>query len=614
MRHVIATAGHVDHGKSALVRALTGMEPDRWQEERRRGLTIDLGFAWTPLPSGREVSFVDVPGHERFLANMLAGLGPAPVVCFLVAVDQGWQAQSSEHRDAIAALGIDVGLLVLTRADLAPDRESTVLAEARAELAATGLAQAPAVTTSAADGTGLAELRAALDVVLAETGPPETGAPVRMWVDRSFAAPGAGTVVTGTLGAGTLHRDDRLEVHGVNYSGPATIRGLQSHRDSRDLIEPVSRAAVNLRSLDIDEIRRGDALLTPGAWQQTSAVDVRGVTGLPLRDVPAAVDVHVGTAAVRAHCRPFDTRHARLTFHRGLPLVVGDRLVLRGTGSRLVLGGVQVLDVDPPRITRRGDGARRSRTLEGMSAVGDLRPEILRREAAQGSRLERMGITVPEVLPGSVRRFEDWLVDQGALDRWCGLLHSAVKDDAAADPLSPGLSEGAAVDLLDLPDPALLTAVLESSGLRRSGGRLLGDEAGSGLGAAEEGVAEVERRLAMRPFHAPESAALQDLGLGARELAAAERHGRLLRLSGGVVLLPRSPALAMRVLAELDEPFTASDARQALGTTRRCAIPLLEHLDAQGWTRRLDSGAREVLRRDRGTGQLGGDVDAGGDV
>src|SRR5699024_10344858 len=154
---VVATAGHVDHGKSTLVRALTGIEPDRWDEERRRGLTIDLGFAWTTLPSGRTVSFVDVPGHERFLGNMLAGVGPAPIVLFIVAADEGWQSQSADHRDAIAALGITQGLLVVTRADLAPDRVEEVLAEARTELAGTGLAEAPAVSVSALTGQGMGQ-------------------------------------------------------------------------------------------------------------------------------------------------------------------------------------------------------------------------------------------------------------------------------------------------------------------------------------------------------------------------------------------------------------------------------------------------------------------------
>src|SRR5690606_32919225 len=205
MMQVIATAGHVDHGKSTLIRALTGIEPDRLAEEKRRGLTIDLGFAWTTLPSGQEVSFVDVPGHERFLGNMLAGIGPAPIVCFVVAADEGWQAQSSDHRDAVAALGIDQGLLVITRADLAPDRVPEVIAQARTELAGTGLAAAPALAVSAVTGEGMDALREQLDELVAAARRPDPRQRVRLWVDRAFTVSGAGTVITGTLAAGTLH-------------------------------------------------------------------------------------------------------------------------------------------------------------------------------------------------------------------------------------------------------------------------------------------------------------------------------------------------------------------------------------------------------------------------
>lgn len=202
--YVVATAGHVDHGKSTLVRALTGMEPDRWEEERKRGLTIDLGFAWTTLPSGRELAFVDVPGHERFLANMLAGVGPAPIVCFVIAADKGWQAQSSDHRDAITALGIDRGLVVITRADLAPDTLAETEAQVRAELQGTPLAEAPIVTVSATTGEGMDDLVATLDAVTAAAPAPDADARVRLWIDRAFSITGAGTVVTGTLTAGTL--------------------------------------------------------------------------------------------------------------------------------------------------------------------------------------------------------------------------------------------------------------------------------------------------------------------------------------------------------------------------------------------------------------------------
>ncbi|MDQ1727618.1 MAG: selenocysteine-specific elongation factor, partial [Frankiaceae bacterium] len=203
---VVATAGHVDHGKSTLVRALTGMEPDRWAEERRRGMTIDLGFAWTTLATGRTVAFVDVPGHQRFLANMLAGAGPAPAVLFVVAADEGWSQQSADHLAALDALGVRHGLIAVTKCDRADP--AAAAARARAELAATSLGECPAVAVSGATGAGLDELRVALDELLASLDPPVSDGRVRFWIDRAFTIRGSGTVVTGTLTGGTLHAGD----------------------------------------------------------------------------------------------------------------------------------------------------------------------------------------------------------------------------------------------------------------------------------------------------------------------------------------------------------------------------------------------------------------------
>ena len=361
--HVIATAGHVDHGKSTLIRALTGIETDRWEEEQRRGLTIDLGFAWCALPSGREVSFVDVPGHERFIGNMLAGLGPVPIVLFVVAADEGWSAQSSDHRDAVKALGISHGIIVVTRSDRAPERVTTVIAEARRELADTGLADAPACGVSGITGEGIDELRHELDELVATVGTPSPHDNVRLWIDRSFTIDGAGTVVTGTLGAGSVRVDDELELvstrHGESEPREVSVRGVQSRGASEEVVEPVSRAALNLRNIPASEIHRGDVLLTPGAFHLTRVVDVRSVSGDSLDDVPRETTIHVGSAAVTARVRPLGAEHARLTFDVPLPLVIGDRLVMRGTGERAVLGGVRVLDVDPPELRRRGAGNAR---------------------------------------------------------------------------------------------------------------------------------------------------------------------------------------------------------------------------------------------------------------
>ncbi|MEW1804807.1 selenocysteine-specific translation elongation factor [Pseudarthrobacter sp. NPDC080039] len=597
--HVVATAGHVDSGKSTLVRALTGMEPDRWEEERRRGLTIDLGYAWTTLPSGQDVAFVDVPGHERFLGNMLAGLGPAPVVCFVVAADEGWQAQSSDHRDAVAALGIEHGVVVLSRADRASSqRVAEVLARTRVELAGTGLRDAPSVAVSAIDGTGLPDLRSALDGVLANVPHPTTEGRVRLWVDRSFTITGSGTVVTGTLAAGTIAQGDRLSLLGHFGTRSVVVRGLQSRDTAYPSVAPVSRVALNLRDLSAADVRRGDALLTPDAWPATGVVGIQRTTGVAYTDVPEQLMVHVGTASVPARLRPFGADHARLVLDRHLPLVLGDRLVLRDPGSRSVLGGARILDADPPELRRRGDGAHWAQRLAGMDPSGDVLGEVASRKAVQVEHLRRLGLLSGNdagTHPG-VKVIDDWWVHAPVLEAWQHQLRNAVQALQERDPLAPGLSMGAARDLLRLPDERLLAHVIRGAALEQSAGhiRLPGSE--GNLGPIEAAITELERRLTAHAFQAPESEELARLGLGIRELAAAERTGRLLRLRDGVVLLPTAPALAMRTLAGLEQPFTTSQARQALETTRRTAVPLLEHLDSRGWTQRLDAGHRKVVR------------------
>lgn len=593
---VIATAGHVDHGKSTLVRALTGMEPDRWAEERRRGLTIDLGFAWTRLPSGAAVAFVDVPGHERFLTNTLAGLGPAPAVCFVVAADEGWCAQSSDHRDAIAALGISHGLVVLTRTDRATaQRCAEVLADARRQLVGTGLRDAPAVAVCAVDGRGLTDLRTVLDDVLARLPTPRTTGRVRLWVDRAFSITGAGTVVTGTLTAGTLTRGDRLALLGRGQPREVTVRGLQSCGQDCASVSPTARVAVNLRGVSAEEVHRGDALVTVDAWARTEMVDVRRTTGAALTEAPGHLVVHVGTASIPARLRPFDADHARITLDHPLPLWLSDRLVLRDPGGRRVLSGAGVLDPDPPALRRRGDGARRAAVLAGLQSGGDPVAEVVRRSAVPEQRLRMLGYDCTQV-PAGVRVIRGWWVHTRIHEDWQERLHTAVRALHERDPLAAGLSHGAAIGLLGLPDPALLDEVVRDAGLQQHGGLIREAGSGTDLGRAEAAIAELESRLATEPFRAPESDELTALRLGVRELAAAERAGRLLRLTESVVLLPTAPALAMRELSSLAQPFTATQAKQALHTTRRVAIPLLEHLDGRGWTRRIDAVHREVLR------------------
>ncbi|MET8094732.1 selenocysteine-specific translation elongation factor [Micromonospora sp. NPDC005220] len=591
---VVATAGHVDHGKSTLVRALTGMEPDRWAEERRRGMTIDLGFAWTTLPSGGTVAFVDVPGHERFVPNMLAGVGPVPAALIVVAADEGWMPQSAEHLAALDALGVGYGLLAVTRADLADPGPAT--ARARAEIAATSLGAVPAVAVSGLTGAGLPELRDALDRLAARLPAPVLDDPVRLWVDRSFTVRGSGTVVTGTLGAGRLRVGDELELAGADE--PVRVRGLHCLGEARPEAAAVARVAVNLRGTPRDRLGRGDVLLTPGRFHHTDLVDVR-LAGDPAADLPATLTLHVGSAAVPVRVRPLGPDTVRLRLTRPLPLLVGDRALLRDPGRHHVSGGVRVLDVAPPPLGRRGAAAARAQVLAELDGRPDLAGELRRRRLIRAGALIRMGVPV-HTEPGrggpayAQPVAGDWLADPAYWRRLGEQLIEEVARHAREHPLEPGMPVDALRQRLALPDRVLVEALVRPP-LRIHAGRV----GAAGADALPEPVARAVQRVRAeygdRPFRAPEADRLVDLGLGPREIGAAVRAGALLRLADNVVLLPDALDDAVRVLAGLPQPFTLSAARQALDTTRRVAVPLLELLDRRGATRRLPDDARIVV-------------------
>ncbi|NES27610.1 selenocysteine-specific translation elongation factor [Micromonospora terminaliae] len=581
---VVATAGHVDHGKSTLVRALTGMEPDRWAEERRRGMTIDLGFAWTTLPAGGTVAFVDVPGHERFVPNMLAGVGPVPAALVVVGADEGWMPQSAEHLAALDALGVSHGLLAVTRADLADP--GPALARAREEIAATSLGAVEAVPVSAVTGAGLPELRAALDRLVARLPDPAADAPVRLWVDRSFTVRGSGTVVTGTLGAGRLRVGDTLELAATGE--PVRVRGLHALNTARAEVGAVARVAVNLRGLPRDRVARGDALLSPGRFRGTDLLDVR-LAGDPAADLPPTLTLHVGSAAVPARVRPLGPDTVRLRLARPLPLVIGDRALLRDPGRHHVSGGVTVLDVDPPPLRRRGAAAARAIVLAGLDGRPDLAGELRRRRLVRAGELTRMGVPATAAPVAG-----DWLADP---DHWRELgrrLTEEVARYAREQPLAAGVPVDVLRHRLDLPDRALVEALLRPP-LRLRAGRVTATAADTLPEPVARAVARVRAEYGDRPFQAPETHRLADFGLGPREIGAAVRAGALLKLADNVVLLPGALDDAVRVLAGLSQPFTLSAARQALDTTRRVAVPLLELLDRRGATRRLPDDAREVV-------------------
>jgi selenocysteine-specific elongation factor len=597
---VIATAGHVDHGKSTLVRALTGMEPDRWEEERRRGLTIDLGFAWMDGldgPDGPRIAFVDVPGHERFVPNMLAGLGPVPAVLLVVAADGGWMPQSAEHLAAIDALGISRGLLVVTRADLADPEPA--LRRARAELAATSLAGAGAVAVSAVTGAGLPELRRALAQLAGSLPVPDPARPVRLWVDRAFSIRGSGTVVTGTLPAGTVRTGGELLL--TPSLRPVRVRGIESLEQSAGQVRGVARVALNLRGVPREIPTRGMALIEPGRWTLTGEIDVRcELTGVDR--LPQELALHIGSARTPARVRvlgPADDAHgvvlARLTLREQLPLHVGDRVLLRDPGAAgLFIVGATVLDVIPPQLKRRGAAAAAAARLGRWSRpprAGDL---LGRHGLLRAGVLTAMGVGgAPDPVAG------DWLADPSFWRAARPRLAELTRQHAEQDPLAVGLPVEAARRALGLPDRILVEALArEQAGVSLHDGYLTvapGEVAAAPVpGPLLTAVRAVRSDLAGDPFRAPEAARLRELGLDTKAIAAAARAGLLLRVSDQVVLAPGADGEAARALAELPQPFTTAEARQALSTTRRVAIPLLEYLDRARITERLPDDRRRL--------------------
>ncbi|GAA2355293.1 selenocysteine-specific translation elongation factor [Nonomuraea africana] len=575
---VIATAGHVDHGKSTLVRALTGMEPDRWAEERRRGMTIDLGFAWTTLGSGERIAFVDVPGHERFVTNMLAGVGPCPAVMVVVAADEGWQAQSAEHLAALDALGVRHGLLVVTRADLADPEPALV--QARNHLEKTGLAGIDSVVVSGRTGQGLAELEAALARLAAAIPEPDTEGAVRLWIDRVFTITGAGTVVTGTLSGGSLRVGDELDAGGHLVR----VRGLQTLGEKAEQVSATARVAVNLRGVDRDDLSRGTALLTPGAWMPAQVIDVRlDPDGNQRREAV----LHVGSAAVPVRLRALGAGTARLTLARPLPLRTGDRGLLRDPGRREIVTGLRVLDIRPAPLRRRGAAAARAAALDEVD-LPDSAALLRWHGLLTGAELAAMGCP-----PGGAPVVGDWYADPA---HWSSLGGRLADQVSRRPPLDPGITVDAAAQLLGLPDRRLAEALVAPP-LVLEAGRIL--PAGRSLPPPiAEAVAELAAELAERPFHAPTAERLAELGLTGKALAAALRAGALTSIGKNVVLLPDALDRAAEMLARLPSPFTVSDARVALDTSRRVAVPLLESLDARGITRRTDNELRTCRPHD----------------
>jgi selenocysteine-specific elongation factor len=599
---VVATAGHVDHGKSSLIVRLTGMDPDRWEEEKRRGLTIDLGYAWCELPSGREVGFVDVPGHERFIANMLAGVGPVRLVLFVVAANEGWRRQSEEHLAILDVLGVEGGVVALTKRDLVdPEELDLAEEEIRERLEGTVLGGARIVRVSATTGEGLDDLRAALDAVVAEASPPlETRA--RLFVDRVFTISGAGTVVTGTLGGGAIAAGDEVELYPLGWT--ARIRSLQTHKRDAPRVTPVARVAANLVGAGKGDLGRGDVVGTPGVWKPTTVFD--GILR-PVRSLAhsitgrGAFKVYVGATEADARVRIFggsrigsgEESYVRISTTRPLVLDVFDRFVLRESGRQETVGGGTVLDPAPPR---RAGPSPEERLARRAAAARDELPAILAEERGAVHAAEAVTLTGSDA---GVPQAGDFLLRDGLLDRVGPPLVDHVAAYHDEHPLDEGeplaRARRALTDLLrsevSPPDPRVVDPILdrlvEDGLLVRTATSLALPSRAGGEPTLDLAVHRVVDAISAESAQPPTIKELVAQGIGRDAVDAATRAGLVVRVAPDLVFLPTVIEQAESIVADaLDTGITVSAFREALGTSRKYAVPLLEWFDQRGITRR----------------------------
>ena len=559
---VIGTAGHVDHGKSSLVLALTGTDPDRFAEEKRRGLTIDLGFAWTTLPSGAGVSFVDVPGHVRFLKNMLAGVGAIDACLFVVAATEGWKPQSEEHLRILELLGVRHGIVALTKVDLVDDELADIATlDVADHVAGTFLEGAPIVAVAAPAGVGLDAVRSALDGLVATTPAAADRDRARLWVDRAFAARGAGTVVTGTLTGGAIAVDDGVVVG--PSARPARVRGIQTLGRAVERIGPGNRVAVNLSGIDHDQVTRGDAVVAPGRWHSSAVVDASlRVLGTLDHDVSRR-GAYLPTSA-RASTPPGSACSA---VSASTPVPTASCACACPCPCRCC--PVTASCSARAAGTRPSVAARCSTSPRSWPRPGPARPfgGPRHRRAGLGRRRPARRLTGEHREPDLGR----WVAAPGALDALVAALAERVDGAGAL---------GLDVATLDERSRSALALV---PGVAVDAGRAL---AGGGPGSA--GVTPGTGRPGGGRVRAARGRAGPDRAARAGAPRARGRVGRApVRAVGRGPGGPGGGAAAGGAHAAAGEGgFTVGHVRDAVGATRKHVVPLLAELDRRGVTRR----------------------------
>jgi selenocysteine-specific elongation factor len=601
---VVGTAGHIDHGKSTLIHALTGIDPDRLAEEKRRGMTIDLGFAYLSLPSGRLVGIVDVPGHARFIRNMLAGVHGLDAVLLVVAADEGVMPQTVEHLEIVHLLDISRGLVVLSKVDLVePDWLELVTSEVAERLAGTSLAAAEVVPVSALTGEGLDVLRSRLDDVLAGTAArADLGRP-RLPVDRVFTIGGFGTVVTGTLVDGSLKVGEELEA--VPGGRRVRIRGLQQHNQKVEVASPGSRVAANLVGVEKEDLRRGHVLVRPGTMADSRRIDaevtVLASAARPLRH-GASLLLHTGTAEVAARAIVLESDHiepgrrgwVQLYLEEPIAAAAGDRFVLRLPSPAATIAGGRFADVSPRRHPRHDLSVPSS--LERRMA-GDVLQEELRkypRGISEAGLLKATLAPAADLSGVTARRAGSWLFAPEAWSLLAGRAEALLGDYHRAHPLRGGMPREELKNRLGLA-PAVFGAVLaelardgvlsERGGeVGRPGHEVVLDPA---EGSAGQRLVELIGRT---PFAPPSlGEAMRVSGAGPEVLRALAKSGALVRLSDDIAFTREAYEAALEIVHKIvaaEGGVTVAGLRDVMAASRRPVLAFLEHLDAQRVTRR----------------------------
>jgi len=623
-RFVIGTAGHIDHGKSTLVKVLTGTDPDRLAEEKARGMTIDLGFAWLQTPSGRSVSIVDVPGHERFIKNMLAGVGGIDAAMLVIAADDGPMPQTREHLAILELLQVKAGVIALTKCDLVESEWLDLIEESIKEtVAGTFLANAPIVRVSAIAKTGIAALVSAIDSLLSEIARTSAQSKPRLPIDRVFSLQGFGTVVTGTLVGGALEigQDVRIMPAGLQ----TRIRGLQTHSQKVERALPGSRVAINITGLAVDQLRRGDVLTIPGLLQPSHRIDVRLQL---LRSAPApmeqndSVDFFSGAADFpvwitlldQERLNPGDSGWVQLRFRQPTALLKGDRFIIRRASPSLTIGGGEVIDPNPVRHRRFRPDVLNSLEVLAIGTPDELLLQLLeegpidlknlRLKAPSGLTGNQIDDALAQLIAegdavvlgsGESREFKpaDIIMSETSLVNYQDKLNGILREFHRAFPLRRGMAREEIKSRLKLPGPPRAFDEFVRSLARRS---IIADES-SAIRLSEFAIllntaqafaaARYEAALVANPYSPPSPV---DFGVDDDLLGAMVALGKVTKIADGlfydVGALARIEAEVIGMLGA-SQSITIASFRDHFGTSRKYAQAVLEYFDQRRITRRV---------------------------